>query len=182
MVNMKKGYTLVEALVVMVILGLFLTATAKIMTAKIKKGMSVAAHGYYECYTWGGGLLQRLVEGSESVIPTIGCTFDPPNGAAIYTFYTFDGKDYCSSFSEVNVRRKLTISLNNPSEDELKKDKNMGLVTKFTNEEGSSFVVNSLTGGIGIDCDDLKYSLKNFHKSSRMYNSGSMRPGVLVEW
>ena len=46
----KKGFTLAESLVVLLVLSVFFGATAKVMTKKRPSEVATYQHGYYECW------------------------------------------------------------------------------------------------------------------------------------
>ena len=91
MVNIKnkKGFSLAEALISMLILSIFFLATSKVMTTKQKPDEQVNPHGFYECYVRNGDLKQRRAsESSVTAEQSVdSCTFTPSQGIAYVTIY-----------------------------------------------------------------------------------------------
>jgi len=95
--NKKSGFTLLEALVVLMILSVFLAASAKIFTKKRKSDFVVHQHGQFECWKVGSThKSEYIIEGIKSNIETPGakCTFTPNMEAALYHIYTVQSDGY----------------------------------------------------------------------------------------
>ena len=112
--NTKLGFSLMEALVSMLILSVFFAATAKVITKKKKPEKIVYPHGYYECYYDGGSLYSG--ESTNFAAPEIkqisgsSCTFTPGTGKIVYKV-TVIYPDNNGGFSEIVpfINNDLTI-------------------------------------------------------------------------
>ncbi len=80
--NKKYGFSLVEALVSMLIMSVFFLAATKIMTQKPPKEIERSPHGFFECYVIGSNIYTHSVRGdaefAESRAPN--CNFQIPVG------------------------------------------------------------------------------------------------------
>ena len=70
-IMVKKGFSLVEALVVMTILAVFFAFGARIMTTKPKLKKQDTEHGYYECVYQGGHKQRYVIEGVASAVENL---------------------------------------------------------------------------------------------------------------
>lgn len=158
---MKKGFSLAEALVVMVIISIFFAAAAKVFTTRPKPKKQLNIHGYYECFN-SGGLHQRYIrDGVESPTVAVGvCTFEPPVGVSFFNINSFSPIPH-SSF-EPNVNNNLTISV------------------------GSSINISadgkSASLGNGASSEEVRIFLGTMYPESELYNGGAIRSGVIISW
>ena len=84
----KRGFSLIEALVSMLILSVFFAATAKVWSKRQKPEKPKYPHGYFECYYDGSTLKQgigREQQSSATENATGGkCVFDSQGGNLVY--------------------------------------------------------------------------------------------------
>ncbi len=76
--NHKKGFSLAEILVSMLILSLFFLAGAKVFTRKEKTEVMKKVHGFYECYWNGNQLYQAMSKFGSRPTPI------PVNGSCVF--------------------------------------------------------------------------------------------------
>ena len=120
----KKGFTLAEALVVLLVLSVFFGATAKVMTKKRPSEVATYQHGYYECWFKYDNdkkhYYRYTVEGIPGEVEEgTSCKFTPSITAALYQLYlvyphsgdTTDANDergyYMTSIADIS--QKLDI-------------------------------------------------------------------------
>lgn len=91
----KKGYTLFEACVVMIIISIFIMVMANVIPHKVKTKVESNAHGHFECYYNASGNLiqQTFIEGKENDAVDL----------------TAEGKDYCT-FTPQGFTRFLILN------------------------------------------------------------------------
>ena len=94
MVNVytKKGFSLAEALISMLVISVFFIVASKVMTMRPKTEYALARHGYYECYKYGGNSYQKRVDGTvagELVQINNKCQTIPPAGIPYVTVYLY---------------------------------------------------------------------------------------------
>lgn len=112
--NKKLGFTLMEALVVLLILSIFLAASAKVFTKKRKSDFVVHQHGQFECWKEGSNhKSEYIIEGIKSGIETSGakCIFTPTLEAALYHIYTVQSDGYKIK-TIYNINQDIEITLN----------------------------------------------------------------------
>mgnify|MGYP001095526441 CR=1 FL=1 len=157
----KRGFSLAEALVVMVIISIFFAAAAKVFTTRPKPKKQINAHGYYECYG-SGSFQQRYVrDGIES--PTVSvskCTFEPPTGIAFFNINSYSPIAH-SSF-EPNINNTITISINS------------GISIS-----GDGKQISLSSNGTQ---DEIRMFLKSLYPDSKLYNGGSILKGIIISW
>lgn len=158
---MKNGFSLAEALVVMVIISIFFAVGAKVFTTRPKPKKQINSHGYYECFQ-GGGLQQRYVrDGVETPTQSVArCTFEPPTGIAFFNINSFSPVAH-SSF-EPNINNTLTISVG-------------GGISISGDGKSISLASNASQ-------DEIRMFLKSLYPDSKLYNNGSIRTGIMISW
>ncbi len=162
----KRGFSLAEALVVMVIISIFFAAAAKVITTKPKPKKQVNTHGYFECYRKdGGGLFQRYVrEGVPTEEESVSiCTFEAPTGVGFFNLNSYSPVAHSSM--EPNINTRLTINV------------------------GSNITVNSsngtytLTGTDGVTQETQRKFFGSIYRDSMVFNEGgNVRAGVIISW
>ncbi len=114
--KLYSGFSLFEACVVMLIVGIFIAMCANAYTKRHITYQESDGHGRYECYRNGGGIVQRYVE-NNSVRNTTGatCIFRPPRYAKYILINATGGGsgsaagEFSSSFFS-SIDSPLTIS------------------------------------------------------------------------
>ena len=93
----KFGFSLAEALVSMLVLSMFFMATSKIISTKPKSENITYIHGFFECYTDGGRVMQKLAQENAVTTPKAApggtCTFTPPKGIDFVIIYALNDSD-----------------------------------------------------------------------------------------
>lgn len=82
-INKKRGFSLAEILISMLIMSVAFMALTKVITQKPKKLMEKTPHGFYECYKTNGVLHEDRTRNNilQPENPDVtNCTFDPPKG------------------------------------------------------------------------------------------------------
>jgi len=155
--NLKKGFSLAEALIVMVIISVFFAVGAKVFTTRPKPKKQINSHGYYECYL-NGGLKQRYIrEGVETPEKSVGtCTFEPPTGIAFFNINSYSPTTH-SSF-EPNINNILTISI------------------------GGGISISGQGLSSNAEQDEVRMFLQTMYPDSKLYNNGSIRQGIIISW
>ena len=109
----KKGFSLVEALVVMTILAVFFAFGARVITQRPKLKKQLNEHGYYECFFKNGYLEQRwVIDGFEPESETTNaCKFDRTMKAAFFNVHLLSA-DYKTEGST-----SYSVEYGDPTED-----------------------------------------------------------------
>lgn len=166
----KKGFSLVEALLVMVIISILFAAGTKVITTRPKPMAQTTPHGYYECYN-DSGLKQRYVrEGAENAQEQAvsQCIFEPPVGAAVFNLTSYSPILH-SSF-EPNINNKLNVSIS-------------GGITLSTNAAAAGVDgMNSISLEPNADGEEIRQTLKVLYPKSKLYNEGQIRSGIIIGW
>ena len=100
--NKKRGFSLAEMLVAMLIVSVFFTAATKVMTQRPKKEVVKSPHGFFECYYSGNSLFKQTQKGTSGAeaVRAQNCNFMPPVGLSfINVHFLYDGHYY--NFQEV---------------------------------------------------------------------------------
>ena len=106
--HIKRGFSLAEALVSMLILSMFFMATSKIITIKQKDEANVKTTGYYECYkTSDDKLHQKYSNSSLSEVAT--CEFIPPYTRPNKVLYSINNQCIYTTM-ELEISNTLTIN------------------------------------------------------------------------
>ena len=93
----KKGFSIAEALVSMLVVSVFFLATSKVMTQKQPRETQETIHGFYECYVKNEDgekkLKQRraIEQSSPPEQSVTQCELDPPSGIAFAIIYAIAG-------------------------------------------------------------------------------------------
>jgi len=161
--NLKKGFSLAEALIVMVIISVFFATAAKVITTKPKAKRIVNEHGYYECYIKGGGIYQRYVRqdlpAEEENVSV--CSFEAPTGVGFFNINSYSPVAH-SSF-EPNINNKLRINIS-----------------------GGGINISSSNGSYSLssntDSDIQKKFFGAIYPDSELFNNGAIRSGILISW
>ncbi len=111
----KSGFSLFEACVTMLIVGIFIAMCANAFTRRHVTYQESDGHGRYECYREGGAIAQRYVE-NNSARPVAGttCVFRPPRYAKYILINAIGGGSgsaagtFSSSFYS-SIDKPLTI-------------------------------------------------------------------------
>ena len=87
--SFKNGFSLMEALISMLIISIFFVASTKVMTTKQKDPPMRNPHGYYECYKLANGVVYEHTNNSDPVtINSLNdCSIQPPQGAAFVNLH-----------------------------------------------------------------------------------------------
>ena len=160
MVNkVKDGFSLVEALISMLIISLFFVASTKVMTTKQKDPPMRAPHGYYECYKRLGLWYEHSSSSEEKQISSSDlCGVTPPVGAANINLHMFTGSRYYHQIKPY-VTNKITYEPD--------------IFEEFTNAEDSN----------AGNKDDLKNYLKIAHPGANVSkNINSIQQCLFVAW
>jgi len=97
----KSGFSLIEALVSMLVLSIFFLASSHVITQKQTDEVQENPHGYYECYIDNGATWQHLSMSNMFTLPqdvtATGCSFIPPTGINFFNVHYFDGQEYLTN-------------------------------------------------------------------------------------
>ncbi len=162
----KRGFSLAEALVVMVIISIFFAAAAKIITTKPKPKKQINIHGYFECYRKESGTLyQRYVrEGIATEEESVSvCTFEAPTGVGFFNLNSYSPVAHSSM--EPNINTRLTVNVGS------------GITVSSTNG------YYTLTGTEGITPDEQRKFFGSIYRDSKIFNEGgNIRTGLIISW
>ena len=114
-VNKKRGFSLAEMLVAMLIVSVFFTAATKVMTQRPKKEVVKSPHGFFECYYSGGSLFTQTQKGTGGAEAgrAQNCNFMPPVSLSfINVHFLYNGNYY--NFHEVLYDNMFELA--NPGE------------------------------------------------------------------
>lgn len=158
----KKGFSLAEALVVMVIISVFFAMAAKVITKRPKIKRQENFHGYYECYYDGSKWAQHYVrDGVESVLDSGTCSFEPPVGVVFFNINSI--KPVTHSSYEPNINNKLSFAI-----------------------DGSKITIKGGNATLDLEDnateDEIKLFMNALYPESKIYNSGVSRPGIMISW
>ncbi len=107
--NHKKGFSLAEALISMLILSIFFGIAAKMVTQRPKQEYIVSPHGFFECYKDTDGTIKVNGTGLDS--PTTGtCEFTPAKNTSVYNLVLYSyGCVYYRILYEMNYKIRVTF-------------------------------------------------------------------------
>lgn len=106
--HIKRGFSLADALVSMLILSMFFMATSKIITIKQKDEANVKTTGYYECYKKDGKMYEKYYNGS--LKENVGsCVFNPPYTRPNKVLYSINNQCIYTTM-ELEISNTLTIN------------------------------------------------------------------------
>jgi|GEM_PF-5406167 len=161
----KRAFTLAEALVVMLIVGIVAVAALHNMSKKAPQRSDEAQHGQYACWydNSKGGWYEQDMEGGSIgpprfILPGKKCTFTPPNRRmAIYTIYVvgegvapgnnnIQGQFISGNISAADILKPVEITFNGSfSDDPDVKGTKFGERRDFFARDGIVNVPNGLT-------------------------------------
>lgn len=170
----KTGFTLIEAVVVMLVISIFLAASAKIMTQKRNKPIQINPHGVYECwYEKGKKAYSRYIVSGVPTNTKEDCTFIPTLDPSFYHMYVIfpQKKGYTlSSIQYATERVTTTFNLDNGTKIELKNPG--GYTTSYTSPSKNDYV-------------SFKNMIEVFYTST-MINTNNIgvgdTAGVMIVW
>jgi len=106
-IHIKRGFSLAEALVSMLILSMFFMATSKIITIKQKDEARVKTTGYYECYEKDGKMYEKYYN---TTLNEVGkCVFNPPYTRPNKVLYSINNECIYTTF-ELEISDTLEIN------------------------------------------------------------------------
>ncbi len=162
----KKGFSLVEALIVMAIVAILFACASKVITTRPKQNKQVTSHGYFECYLMGSQLWQRYVrDGAEEPARFVSghCTFQPPSGVA---FFSLNSINPPYSEFQPNINNDLEISVN---ADQIS-------ISAVGNSQDSYTVVSN------DNVQNMRNYFNMMYPDSELYNNGNPRSGLMISW
>lgn len=166
MVN--KGFSLVEALVVMAVISVLFAVSTKVITTKPKPAMEESVHGYYECVS--GSFEKYNRDGVETPLQRVSeCKFEPPIGASFFNVSAADAtRNFCYTGYEPNINNKLSFRI---------KYKNVTIISENPYMEQELPLDHDT-------CTDVKNFFKTSYPDVEMFNSAveKMNPGVFISW
>ena len=171
--NKKNGFSLVEALIVMLVLSIFLAASSKVITQKKEEPPIVNQHGQFECWASGSTHYSKYTVDSvpSEVIKGNSCKFKPTINAAIYHLYAIYNNQkgyYMTTIS--NITSDIDIKLTNTS----------ATLKNKLNEELIYSSSSDITGNYADIKKYLEYVCKN--SSLLKNNAGYSKSAVLIVW
>ena len=109
--NKKRGFSLIEALMSMLVISVFFLAATKIITQKPPKEVEIIPHGYFECYYKGGALYTHTKKGASEVpeARSANCNFQPPTGLNFINVHYISGNTYFNS-PEPMFEQRIVLS------------------------------------------------------------------------
>lgn len=109
--TIKSGFSILEALVSMLVLSLFFIASSRIITQKHSAEFEDSPHGYYECYFADGKQWEHRSQDSEDREPkeVDKCIFDPPTTANFVNVHYYDGSQ-CLSSPQIIFNDRLELA------------------------------------------------------------------------
>lgn len=167
----KKGFSLVEALIVMLVLSIFFAFGARTITIQQKPRREHNTHGYYECYKTETGWNQRYVingiDEDETILESGICNFERRPNINMFWLQArvggIDGNYY--TIAEPNVNDNFSISFEN------------NLLEVINND------ITSIIQPVD-NYGDTQFSnyLLSTYRNSNIYNNGNIRDGVIISW
>ncbi len=121
--NMKKGFTLVELMVLFMFLSLVLAASTPIITKRVKNAPERVFHGKFVC-TYDNGYKHYYYNSNKMVSSGEGCSFTPPKTAVVYKVeligagaggYNYIENPWTDSSSRTNTFNTATGTWSNSS-------------------------------------------------------------------
>lgn len=168
----KAGFSLAEALVVMLVLSVFLAASSKVITKKRPVELASYVHGQYECWNSGGTYYQQYVfEGTPSTEQKVSsCKFIPRINASVYHIYMFFDKENYYQTEANNITKDITIKSLSASTIVL--ENSDGSVQEYTKDQE------------GVSVGEIKEALEFLYPDSNILTEtfGSNRPSILIAW
>lgn len=170
----KTGFTLIEAVVVMLVISIFLAASAKIMTQRRNKPIQINPHGVYECWydkNEGQAHSRYIVSG----VPTDtkdGCTFIPTLDPSFYHMYIIFPQERGYTLSSIQYATERVTTTFNLDED---------TKIKLENSRGNSITYTSPSN----DYDPFKKMISVFYASTNICTKRigeGATAGVMIVW
>ena len=168
----KSGFSLAEALIVMLIISVLFSVGAKVMTKKPKPQKVTNPHGSFECYIDGATVKEANSREGVSFEPQDAdggvCRFSPPKGIAFFNINSYEYGFY--NGTEPNMNQELEIML-----------------------QGDNFTIRSESGdktfpdnAPDMNNDSAQRSAEAYfcsiHPNSNICNNRSYRQGVMISW
>jgi len=185
----KKGFSLAEILVAMLILSIFFLAGAKVYTRKQKDEVMKKIHGFYECY-WDGGTLKAAFSktGSHPTPQNSGnqCLFNTIRNNSLFT-YTILFPDSKGGYS-------MQYYINSPTAVVVPPSSENNLTATITDEENGSIklrlgegdnmvYLNDALEGEADDYDMVMNKLKLTAKRANIIEEENNQNGaVIISW
>ena len=176
----KPGYSLVEALVVMIVMSILFAMTSNVITTKRKPQTKNEAHGYFECYKNNPGdykVIQRLVYENKEIENITKanniCNFIPPKGTqsfAVWTNLPYQNGETVIIPSIKDNTVNISVSNGSPYNNQ-----------RFTFGDDILPVIqyNTLTN----DEKNNHYSVMRFiYKNTKIFEVNNIKWGVLIGW
>lgn len=168
----KSGFSLVEALIVMLILSIFLAASSKVITQKKEEPPIVNQHGQFECWVDSSNKhsSKYTVEGVPyETVKGNSCTFKPTINAAVYHFYVIYPSNHGYYMTTIsNIASSIDINLTSN-----------GVNLKNENNETLSYSYSTEKTG---ERSNIESYLKYVCKDSSLISNINSRSVVLIVW
>ena len=173
--NKKRGFSLTETLVSMLVVSIFFVAASKIITHRPPKEIQTPPHGFFECYYIGGQLYSHSVRGNadEPEHRTTNCNFQPPLGLSFINvhYISYDDERYFNSVEPLYDRR---MELSRPSDIE-------AYYSQYNDEDS-----NNRTDVYENQIEEFFTYLAKTHPRSKIYeqyNDGDLSSNALfISW
>lgn len=169
----KTGFTLIEAVVVMLVISIFLAASAKIMTQRRNKPIQINPHGVYECWYTEGQAHSRYIVSGVPADTKDGCTFIPTLDPSFYHMYIIFPQERGYTLSSIQYATERVTTTFNLDE---------GTRIELENSRGNSITYTSPSNG---DYDSFKKMIEAFYASTVINTSNigvGATAGVMIVW
>lgn len=174
----KKGFSIAETLIVLIIMSVVFGATAKILTKKRPNDAIVHQHGQYECWLNGSNYISRyIIEGQEAIQTenTTGCSFKPNLDISLYHVYlVYRNQRGFNLMTIHNIAQEMNITFTS---------QNIVIENKIT-EEKSLYGPDPIEEGKG-DYNAFKTSIEQMYSNLNLISqgdAGKISHGVLIVW
>ncbi len=164
----KKGFSLVEALVVMAIISILFAVATKVITVKPKTKVQENIHGYYECVYRGTYWEKYNKDGIETPYTSVtSCKFNPPVGASFFNVVAVNStRNKCYRGYEPNINKQLTF--------------NVGTDVQITSFDPYETMTLHLDEEV---CSEVRDYFNSLYSSGvEMYTGGTVLSGVFIGW
>ena len=110
----KKGFSLAEVLISMLIMSVAFLALTKVVTQKPQKQLENTPHGFYECFKEGGQIYEHRTRNNvaQELNKVDSCIFEPPKGVYYINIHYIDNESY---YNTVETMFDETVTFNEPS-------------------------------------------------------------------
>ena len=177
--NHKKGFSLAEALVSMLILSIFFGVAAKMVTQRPKQEYIVSPHGFFECYKDNtDGTIKVNGTGLDS--PTTGtCEFTPAKNTSVYNLVLYSyGCVYYRILYEMNYKIRVTF------------EDSKFIITDIDNEQKEIITISDGVIHEGkikdfyelINKDDFQTEVELVTPKAETKNQLENGPGIYISW